>query len=254
MEGSGSGGEELWAFRRLTEALAAERPLVLVFEDLHWAEPTLLDLIDYLAERAVLVPILVLGVGRLELLDERQEWSPYDSLKLRPLPNPACEALIDNLGEGEVQPELRSQIVHGAGGNPLFVEQLLAHARAEGELNKIPPSLEALLASRLDLLEQRELVVLQRAAVTGREFSRAAVAYLSPGGETEAVNATCSRSPRKGSSGPAAQRNAFAFATRSSAMRRTTRSRERSAQRYTSAPLNGWISNARGRTNSSATT
>ena len=186
-EGSGSGGEELWAFRRLLETLAAEGPLVLVFEDLHWAEPTLLDMIDDLVERAVGAPILVLGVGRLELLDERPEWSLYDSLKLRPLPSTACKALIDNLAE--VQPELRSQIVRGAGGNPLFVEQLLAYASAEGELNPIPPSLEALLASRLDLLEQRELAVLQRAAVIGREFSRGGVVHLTPKGETEAVEA-----------------------------------------------------------------
>ena len=194
-EGSGSGGEELWAFSRLLEALA-ERPLVLVFEDLHWAEPTLLDLIDYLVKRAVGAPIFVLGVGRLELLDERPEWSQHDSLKLRPLPSAACKALIDNLAE--VQPELRSQIVRGAGGNPLFVEQLLAYASAEGELNTIPPSLEALLASRLDLLEQRDLAVLQRAAVTGREFSCGAVVHLSPGGEAEAVEACLLALAQKG--------------------------------------------------------
>src|SRR4029079_12703929 len=105
--------------------------------------------------------------GRLHRLGERPGWSRYDSLKLGPLPSAACEALIDNLAE--VETDLRSQIVHGAGGNPLFVEQLLAYASAEGELTPTPPSLEAVLASRLDLLEQRELAILQRAAVTGLE-------------------------------------------------------------------------------------
>jgi len=195
-EGPGSAGEEVWAFSRLVEALAAERPLVVVFEDLHWAEATLLDLIDDLVERVIGTPIIVLGVGRLELLDARPAWSRYDTLKLGPLPSAACEALIDNLAE--VETDLRSQIVHGAGGNPLFVEQLLAYASAEGALDTIPPSLEALLASRLDLLEQRELAVLQRAAVTGLEFSGEAVVHLSPGDEPEAVEACLLAFTQKG--------------------------------------------------------
>jgi DNA-binding SARP family transcriptional activator len=195
-EGSGSGGETFWAARRLFEALAGERPVVLLFEDLHWAEPTLLDLIDYLAQRISDAPILLLGLARPELLDERSEWIETEMTRLAPLSSEDGEQVIENLSE--VPAELRAQIVRTAGGNPLFLEQLLAHAVEDGEPTTLPPSLEALLASRLDHLEPGELFVVQRAAVAGREFSRTAVVHLLLDQEAASVGAHLLALVRKG--------------------------------------------------------
>lgn len=171
-----SGGETFWAARRLFESLAGERPVVLVLEDLHWAEPTLLDLLDYLAKQASKAPILVLGLARPELIETRSDWRAIEATTLAPLSTEDGETLLETLGEGEGA--LRSEIVRTAGGNPLFIEQLLAHAAEGGAPDTLPPSLDALLVSRLDRLEPDELAVLQRAAVAGREFSREGIAHL----------------------------------------------------------------------------
>jgi DNA-binding SARP family transcriptional activator len=193
-EGSASGGETFWAVRRLFEALASKRPVVLVFEDLHWAEPTLLDLIDYLT--ATRAPILLLGLARPELLEERSEWSQIDMRTLAPLSSSDGEALIENLGE--FSNDLRTKILRTAGGNPLFIEQLLAHAREGGEPETLPPSLDALLASRLDRLEAGELSVLQRASVAGREFAVDALAHLFPQEDASAATAHLASLLQKG--------------------------------------------------------
>jgi len=195
-EGSGSGGETFWAVRRLFEALAGDRPVVLLFEDLHWAEPTLLDLIDYLADRIADVPILLLGLARPDLLDERPEWIETEITRLAPLSSKDGEQVIENLGR--VHAALRAQIVHTAGGNPLFLEQLLAHAVEDREPETLPPSLDGLLASRLDRLEPGELSVVQRAAVAGREFSREAVVHLLLDQEAASVSAHLLALVRKG--------------------------------------------------------
>jgi DNA-binding SARP family transcriptional activator/tetratricopeptide (TPR) repeat protein len=171
-----SGGETFWAVRRLFESLAAEQPLVLVFEDLHWAEPTLLDLLDYLVEQVSTTPVLVLGLARPELLEERAEWRGTERATLAPLSGEDGRVLIENLGEVPGIPH--TEILRTAGGNPLFIEQLLAHASEGGEPETLPPSLDALLVSRLDRLRPEELALLQRAAVAGREFSGEGVAHL----------------------------------------------------------------------------
>jgi DNA-binding SARP family transcriptional activator/tetratricopeptide (TPR) repeat protein len=174
-EGPASGGETFWAVRRFFEALAATRPLVLVFEDLHWGEPTLLDLIDYLGDRST-APILLLGLTRPELLEQRPGWNEREAAALRPLGGEESEALLDSLGPApEAQ---RDEILATAGGNPLFLEQLLAHAAESGATETLPPSIDALLASRLDRLETGGLAVLQRAAVAGARFSRDVVVEL----------------------------------------------------------------------------
>ncbi|HKD34227.1 MAG TPA: BTAD domain-containing putative transcriptional regulator [Gaiellaceae bacterium] len=180
-----SGGETFWAVRRVLESLAAEQPLVLVFEDLHWAEPTLLDLIDYLASHVADAPVLLLGVARPELLETRPDWVDVDSVTLSPLSSEDAETLVVNLGA--LADSLREKVVRTAGGNPLFIEQLLAHASETGETESMPPSLEALLASRLDRLDAGELTVLQRAAVVGREFRLGAVVELVPRDEAAGV-------------------------------------------------------------------
>jgi len=174
-EASGSGGETFWAIRRVFESLAAERPLVLVFEDLHWAEPTLLDLFDYLADQAS-GPILLLALARSEVLETRPAWRNVGSATLTQLSNAEGRLLLENLGD--VPDELRTEILSRAAGNPLFIEQLRAHAREGGQSAELPPSLDALLVSRLDNLKPDELAVLQHAAVVGREFEREALAHL----------------------------------------------------------------------------
>jgi len=166
------------AFRRLFEALAARRALVLIFEDVHWAEPTLLNLIDYLNERAT-GPMLVLCVSRTELLETRSGWAQR-ALTLTPLPEVEVGNLVDAL-QADLGSGARARVVEVAEGNPLFAEQLVVHAQEEGagSLDMAPASIEALLASRLDLLPADERVLLQSAAVLGRQFSRAAVLELS---------------------------------------------------------------------------
>jgi tetratricopeptide (TPR) repeat protein len=166
------------AFRRFFEALAARRPLVLVLEDAHWAEPTLLDLVDYLQERAS-GPILVLCLSRPELLETQTGWA-QQALTLAPLPELEVGELVDAL-KADLVPDARARVVEVAAGNPLFAEQLVAHAQAEGtkSLDQPPASIEALLASRLDLLPPEERALLQSAAVVGRRFPRAAVLELS---------------------------------------------------------------------------
>jgi len=195
-EAPASGGETFWAARRLFEALAGEHPLVLVFEDLHWAEPSLLDLLDYLAKHVAGVPVLLLGLARPELLEVRAGWAEGDSIALAPLSPEDGAALIENAGE--VPAALRGRVLSAAGGNPLFIEQLLAHAKETGETESMPLSLEALLASRLDRLEAGELSVLQRAAVVGREFRAGAVVQLVAEREASSVHRHLLEVSRKG--------------------------------------------------------
>jgi tetratricopeptide (TPR) repeat protein len=188
--------ETHWAVRRLLEALARERPLVVVLEDLHWAEPTFLDLLEYIAGFGV-NPILLLASARPELLEMRPAWAKVrptsQLLLLEPLAEPEVDALIEGRLEGGALSErLRARVLELAEGNPLFVEQLLAMQAgggdAEGELG-VPPTLRALLAARIDRLEAGERAVLERAAVEGRGFHRGAVAELLPPPERAAVGA-----------------------------------------------------------------
>ena len=180
-EGTAPAGEGAWAVRRLFEALGRERPLLLVFEDVHWAEPTLLDLIEQLAERAS-GPILAVCIARPELLDERPSWAER-ALVLEPLAEDESVALLASLpGGDELTAEARQRIVDVTAGNPLFAEQLFAYVDERGPevLDDVPPSVEALLESRLDLLAADERTLLQRAAVVGREFTHRALVDLSP--------------------------------------------------------------------------
>jgi DNA-binding SARP family transcriptional activator len=189
-DGIAPSGELFWAVRRLFEALARRRPLVILFEDLHWAEQTLVDLIEYLAAWRIEAPLLVVCLARPELRDERPGLgAEADLVRLEPLAEEQAEALVGELS-GEVPPETQKRIVTIAEGNPLFVEQLLAYLEEAGPeaLESVPPSIEALLASRLDRLESGERSVLERAAVAGREFTRTAVVHLTPPSEVAAAD------------------------------------------------------------------
>jgi DNA-binding SARP family transcriptional activator/tetratricopeptide (TPR) repeat protein len=169
------------AVRRLFETLAADRPLVVVLEDLHWAEPTFLDLVDYLA-RGGSARVFVLCLARPDLLDERPEWGPAgptaDTLFVEPLSaREVGELVVDRAGA--VPPHTVRHIVDTARGNPLFAEQLLA-AFEDASVDAIPASLQGLLTMRLDRLGRGERDLLRRAAVVGAESSQDALSALLP--------------------------------------------------------------------------
>jgi class 3 adenylate cyclase len=167
------------AVRKRFEELACLRPLVLIFEDLHWAERTLIDLIAHVGELAQ-GQILSLCLARPEFITEH-DMTVEAVVSLQPLLDRYTQEMVVSL-EAELAPGLQSRIVEIAEGNPLFVEQLVAYARDEGlgSLGTVPSSIEAVLASRLDLLAPEDQGVLRRAAVVGREFTRRAVGALGP--------------------------------------------------------------------------
>jgi len=192
--------ETLWGIRRLLEAVARRRPLVVLFDDVHWAEPTFLDLIEHLADWSRDAPILVVCLGRQELLDLRPGWGGgklnATSMLLEPLSEGECGALLENLlGRSDAIDEARARITDAAEGNPLFVEEMLAMLIDDRVLRQadggwalagdlaavtVPPTIQALLAARLDRLDHEERAVIGPASVVGRVFYRGAVAELAP--------------------------------------------------------------------------
>src|SRR3954451_325525 len=174
-EAATSADEIAWAFRKTLEEAAAERPLVVVFDDIQWGEQTFLDLVEHIALLSSGAAILLLCIARLELTDRRSSWPV--TLRLDPLPDDDVDELIPE----RIPVNLRAKIARAAGGNPLFVEEMLAMAgEAAGEV-VVPPTLQALLAARLDQLETAERSVLERGAIEGEVFHRGAVQTLSPG-------------------------------------------------------------------------
>jgi class 3 adenylate cyclase/tetratricopeptide (TPR) repeat protein len=192
--------EIFWAMRSVLEALARDRPVLLVFDDIHWAEATLLDFIEYLAGFSQGVPILVLCLARPELLELRPEWMAANgkarTITLGSLTAEESEALIQGLlGQAELADEISRRISRTAGGNPLFVEELMRMLVDEGLLQSehgewkttadvsgiaVPPTVQALIAARVDRLPAPERVLVERASVIGEVFWWGAVAELSP--------------------------------------------------------------------------
>jgi class 3 adenylate cyclase/tetratricopeptide (TPR) repeat protein len=165
---AGSGTEEIgWAFRKLLEEQA---PLVVVFDDIQWAEETFLKLVDATALLSTGAPLLLLLMARPELLDRRPGWPAV--LRLEPLPESEAGALVGD----DVPVEVRERIIRAAGGNPLFLTEMAAL----GEDAEVPATLRALLAARLDQLDEAERSVLERGAVEGELFHRGAVQALAP--------------------------------------------------------------------------
>ncbi|HEY3070308.1 MAG TPA: adenylate/guanylate cyclase domain-containing protein [Gaiellaceae bacterium] len=179
--------ETFWAYRKLFEGLAAEQPLVLVLEDIHWAEPTLLELLEHVVEWTRDAPILLLCLARPELLDDRPGW-PGERLELEPLHDEEVDALMSALTEDLEEAE-RTRITEAAQGNPFFAEQMVALALEEnGREADVPPTIQLLLAARLDRLAADERALLECAAVVGKEVWRGALLELSsPGTEVSAV-------------------------------------------------------------------
>ena len=182
-----SPAETQLAFRRLLETRAAERPQVVVVDDLQWAEPAFIDLVEHIGDLSRDAPIFLLCVARTELLDVRPDWGGgkmnATSILLEPLGDDECEVLIGNLvGDGQLEGDLRDRIMTASAGNPLYVEEMLAMVRehgGEGEI-VVPPTIHALLQARIDSLDGDVRVVMERGSVEGEVFHRGAVAQLSP--------------------------------------------------------------------------
>jgi class 3 adenylate cyclase/tetratricopeptide (TPR) repeat protein len=171
-----SADEIAWAFRKTLEHAAAERPLIVVFDDVQWGEETFLNLLEHLALLSSGTPILLLAMSRPELLERRASWPV--TVPLEPLPDEEAEELIPERISGE----LRARIARASGGNPLFLEEVVAMAGEAGGEVVVPPTLQAVVAARLDQLDPAERTVLERGAVEGEVFHRGAVQALAPEG------------------------------------------------------------------------
>jgi len=190
--------EAFWGTRKLFEHLAHDRPLVVVFDDIHWAEPTFLDLVEHLADWTRDAALLLLCVARPELLEVRSGWAGgklnATTILLEPLDADAASTLVDNLlGRAAIPDAARTRILEAAEGNPLFVEEMLAMLIDDGLLRfedgawravqdladvTVPPTIQLLLAARLDRLDAEERAVIERGAVEGKVFHTGAVATL----------------------------------------------------------------------------
>jgi class 3 adenylate cyclase/tetratricopeptide (TPR) repeat protein len=199
-EGASSSAEIAWAIRVLLRAIAARSALLVLVDDVQWAEPTLLDLLADLPATTE-GPVLVLCLARPELLERHSGWGP--TLQLEPLDGAASDDLLAGvLAGGSVPDDVRTHVAVAARGNPLFIEELAAMllddhilVRRNGSWEAtreiadfpVPPSVTALLGARLDRLDEGSRLVLERGAVEGEVFHRGAVIELSPPRERESI-------------------------------------------------------------------
>ncbi len=193
--------ETFWVVRRVLAALGRERPVVLAIDDLHWAEPLLLDLVEHLVEWSTDVPLVVLGAARPELRDTRSSLTTAggvadEVIALDGLDAGAATRLAaDTIGAAELPAAVAGRVLAASEGNPLFLGALVRMLVDDGALEwdgerwiatveldelEMPPTIHALLAARIDRLDPVVRLVLERASVIGRQFSREAVAYLLP--------------------------------------------------------------------------
>ena len=190
--------ESFWALRRFLEILATHRPLLLLLDDLQWAEPTFLDLVEHIAEWSRDAPILILAQARPELRDDRPGWggavANATSILLEPLTDAeTAELVADLIGDSQVAREVSSRVAEAAEGNPLYVEEIVAMLIddgflvredhrwvAVGDLSKVkvPPTVQALISARLDRLDPVERAVLERAAIIGKVFAASSITSL----------------------------------------------------------------------------
>jgi class 3 adenylate cyclase/tetratricopeptide (TPR) repeat protein len=182
-----STGELAWAVALWAEQLADAQPLILVFEDVQWAEESLLDLIEHLARTLRNSPVLIVCLARPDLLESRPAWGGGNpralAIELGPLSPEQSRELVDAwLARAEVPPGQRALALEKAEGNPLFLEET-ARMLGDGEgilIKRIPDSVQALIAARIDGLDGGDKRLLQRAALVGRVFWRGALDALSP--------------------------------------------------------------------------
>ncbi len=173
-EAATSAEEIAWAVRKTLEHAAAGQPLIVVFDDIQWGEQTLHDLIEHIALLSTSAAILLLCMARPELTEHNPTWPITARL------TPLNENDVDTLIPIEIAGDLRVRIAHAAGGNPLFLTEMLSiAAETDGEVI-VPPTLRALLAARLDQLEPAERQVLEWASIEGEIFHRGAIQALAP--------------------------------------------------------------------------
>jgi predicted ATPase/class 3 adenylate cyclase len=198
--GGATSEETFWAVRRLFEAMARTGPLVVVLDDIHWADPTFLDLIEHVTKFSRDFPILLVGIARSELLEKRPGWTgeKLDTtlISLDPLSDDDSRELIANLLDGAaLPPAAEARIAGAAEGNPLFAEEFVAMLVEDSALTRegnswaaasnltelpVPSTIHALLAARLDGLPADERAILSIAAVEGTVFHLCAVRELRP--------------------------------------------------------------------------
>ncbi|MEO8274433.1 MAG: AAA family ATPase, partial [Chloroflexota bacterium] len=187
--------ELMWGGRRFLEALASERPVVMLVDDLHWAEETFLDFLDYLVESIHESALLVLGSARHEIAERHADWSESHDpvmVKLEPLSEADAGRIVEEL-LGVLDEHVRARIAQAAEGNPLYVEQMVSMLVETGALQRgmdgwvaregsaqlqIPPTVQALVASRLDALKTEERAVVDPASVIGLSFPMEAITEL----------------------------------------------------------------------------
>jgi DNA-binding SARP family transcriptional activator/class 3 adenylate cyclase len=189
-------GEQVsWAFRRMFEELARDCPVIMLIEDAHWAEPPLLDLVEYLFDWLT-APVMLVCLARPEPVDVSQRWGRahvrVTPIALGPLADEDVQRLLgDQLGERSLSAAERAQILEAAEGNALFAEQLLemnTKDPAWDRERKIPPTIQSLLAARLDRLGPGERAFMERAALIGRTFWPGAVLELLPAEAQSSAN------------------------------------------------------------------
>src|SRR6476659_1146438 len=189
LDGERSPQEIAWAARAFIEKLAETQPVVLGFEDIHWAEEPLLELIEHLADW-VRAPLLILCLARAELLDVHPGWGGgrvrATAIELEALGRCESELLLEALLAGQAggfEPDARRALLDKTEGNPLFVEETIRMVLERGRgssVERIPDSLQALIGARIDRLPPAHRSVLRRAAVIGRVFWAGAIEHLSP--------------------------------------------------------------------------
>ena len=189
--------ELFWGIRRFLEILAVERPIVVVFDDIHWAEATFLDLVTQLMATIQDARVMLLCGSRTELLERHPEWAQGEGARrivLAPLSDADAGRVAEHLlGTVGLDPTVRDRIVAAAEGNPLFIEQVLSMLVENGSLREvdgqweattdlskltIPPTIQALLAARIDRLDDAERAVIDPASIIGQVFPRAALEWL----------------------------------------------------------------------------
>jgi class 3 adenylate cyclase len=175
-EGGGERREEAFtAWRHFFEGLAEQRPLVLVFEDVHWADDNLLDFLDHLFDWTSGVPLLVVCTARPELLARRPSWGGGKpnalTISLTPLSDEETARLLADLLERSVlAAETQTELLARAGGNPLYAEEYARMLRERGRIEQLPESIQGMIAARLDLLEPEQKSLVQDASVIGKTF------------------------------------------------------------------------------------
>src|SRR3954470_7358323 len=178
--------EDFAAWRRFFEALAERRPLVLIFEDLHWADDHLLDFVDHLVDWVSDAPLLVIGTARPELLERRPGWgggkSNAATISLSPLSEEETARLLASLlGQTVMPAELQAPLLARAGGNPLYAEEYARMVSERGVApadDALPETVQGIVAARLDALSPEDKALIQDAAVLGKVFWSGALAAM----------------------------------------------------------------------------